>query len=398
MQGSRRMSVRTKQEYFLILRERYQKAASKKERSLIVTEACVTSGLHRKSAIRALNQIPKNKIKIVTLGRPKKYSAGCTELLKKLYRASDAQCSDKLKVMMPVLFSQLRSPVDVIHREEVLQMSSASIDRYLKLYRSQDRRRRNSGTRPGSKLFKKMIPLKSLGNIAPRPGFLQADTVSHGGENASGDFIWSLTVTDEKVGFTMNQAVYGKAAKNILPAIQFIHQRLPFELIAFNVDNGTEFMNQYVYEYFHFVGEKNTVPFPMTRSRAYRKNDNCHVEQKNWTSVRQLFGYDRLDDKELVPLMNEIYRVQNLISNYFIPQMKLKSKVRIGAKIKKTYDKPKTPYQRILEEVSVSEEQKQKLRETYASLNYFDLQNEREELLARFESLKKELIFKKSTG
>ena len=392
------MSVRTKQEYFLILRERYQKAASKKDRSLIVNEACLMSGLHRKSVIRALNKQTVAGVASERLGRPKKYSEGTTELLKALYRASDAQCSDKLKVMIPVLLNQLPRPVDVKHREEVKQISSASIDRYLKTYRAQDRRRRNSGTRPGSKVFKKIIPLKSLGNIAPRPGFLQGDTVSHGGDNVAGEFIWSLTITDEKVGFTMNQAVFGKTAKNILPAIRFIHESLPFELVAINVDNGTEFMNQYVYEYFHYVGEKNTIPFPMTRSRAYRKNDNCHVEQKNWTSVRQLFGYERLDDKELVPLMNEIYRVQNLISNFFIPQMKLKSKVRVGAKIKKTYDTPKTPYQRILEEPSVSEEQKKRLTDTYNTLNYFDLQNEREVLIARFESLKKELALKKATG
>ena len=392
------MSAKTKAEYFSILRERYQKTTSKKERSIMVSEACVTSGLHRKSVIRALNQEPVSDETNERLGRPKKYSEGAADLLKKLYRASDAQCSDKLKVMMPVLLKQLRGPVDVNYREEALQMSPASIDRYLKFYRSQERRRRNSGTRPGSKLFKKIIPLKSLGNIAPRPGFLQADTVSHGGDNVAGEFIWSLTVTDEKAGWTQNQAVYGKTAKNVLPALRFIHESLPFELIAINVDNGSEFINQYVYEYFHYVGEKNTIPFPMTRSRAYRKNDNCHVEQKNWTSVRQLFGYDRLEDRELIPLMNEIYRVQNLISNFFIPQMKLKSKVRVGSKIKKTYDTPKTPYQRLLEEPSVTEEQKNKLRETYETLNYFDLQNEREELIARFEALKKELVLKKATG
>ena len=134
----------------------------------------------------------------------------------------------------------------------------------------------------------------------------------------------------------------------------------------------------------------------MTRSRAYKKNDNSHVEQKNWTHVRQLFGYDRLDDKELLPLMNEIYRVQNLIQNYFIPQFKLKSKVREGAKIKKKYDTPKTPYQRLLEDPDVTDAQKKKLRETYATLNYFDLQAEKEELLARFEQLKRELNSKKS--
>jgi hypothetical protein len=134
----------------------------------------------------------------------------------------------------------------------------------------------------------------------------------------------------------------------------------------------------------------------MTRSRSYRKNDNAHVEQKNWTSVRQLFGYDRLEHEELLPLMNEIYRVQNLISNFFIPQFKLKSKVRIGAKIKKTYDTPKTPYERLLEDPTLPDENKRKLRETFATLNYYDLQAEREELLARFEKLKRELKSKKS--
>jgi len=212
----------------------------------------------------------------------------------------------------------------------------------------------------------------------------------------AGDFIFSLTVTDEKCGWTENRGCLGKCAKNVLPAIESVHQALPFELVAINVDNGSEFLNSRVYEYFLLLAERKVIPFPMTRSRPYRKNDNCHVEQKNWTHVRQLFGYDRLDDKELLPLMNEIYRIHNLIQNYFVPQFKLKSKVREGSKIKKTYDDPKTPYQRLLEDPYVSDEQKRKLRETYATLNYFDLQSEKEELLARFEELKKELKSKKA--
>jgi len=172
-------------------------------------------------------------------------------------------------------------------------------------------------------------------------------------------------MTDEKCGWTQNRAFFGKSAKNTLPAIEATHQSLPFELIAINVDNGSEFLNSRVYEYFKFLAEEKVIPFPMSRSRAYQKNDNCHVEQKNWTAVRQLFGYDRLEHKELLPLMNEVYRVQNLISNYFVPQFKLKSKVRMGAKIKKTYDTPKTPYQRLLEDPDMPDENKRKLRETY---------------------------------
>jgi hypothetical protein len=390
------MSTPTRREYFRILRERYQSVLSKSERSRIIEEALGNSSLHRKSVIRALNQARSPEGGPPRLGRPRHYSKACVELLKRLYRASDYVCSDKLKAMFPVLLLQLKGPTDVQAIQELLRMSPASIDRYLRQYRGIERRRWNSRTRPGSRLFKKLIPLKSLGTTALRPGYLQGDTVAHGGESMAGEFIFSLTMTDEKCGWTENRGCFGKCAKNVLPAIQSAHDALPFDLAAINVDNGSEFLNHRVYEYFQYLAEKKVIPFPMTRSRAYKKNDNCHVEQKNWTSVRQLFGYDRLDDKELLPLMNEIYRVQNLISNYFVPQFKLKSKVRVGAKIKKTYDTPKTPYQRLLEDSHVSDAQKKKLQETYATLNYFDLQAQREELLARFEELKKELKSKKS--
>jgi len=390
------MSTRTKQEYFRILRERYQDLSSKSDRSSLIDEAVENSGLHRKSVIRALRRPRNPEGGPPKLGRRKKYSSVCVELLKRLYRASDYVCSDKLRAMFPVLLAQQKGVLDVVVIQELLQMSAASIDRYLRQYRGIERRRWNSRTRPGSLLFKKQIPLKSLGTTALRPGYLQADTVAHGGETMAGEFIFSLTMTDEKCGWTENRGAWGKHAKTVLPAIQSAHDALPFDLAAINVDNGSEFLNSRVIEYFQYLAERKVISFPMTRSRAYRKNDNCHVEQKNWTTVRQLFGYDRLDDRELLPLMNEIYRVQNLIQNYFIPQFKLKSKVRIGAKIKKTYDTPKTPYQRLLEDEHVTDEQKKKLRETYATLNYFALQAEKEELLARFEQLKRELKSKKS--
>ncbi len=316
--------------------------------------------------------------------------------LKRLYRASEYVCSDKLKSMMTELLRQWRGPLDVAVIEEVLAMSPASMDRYLRQYRGIERRRWNSRTRPGSRLFKKLIPLKSLGTTALRPGYLQGDTVAHGGDSMAGDFTFSLTMTDERCGWTENRACWGKSSKKVLPAIQSAHDALPFDLVAINVDNGSEFLNSRVYEYFRILAEKKVIPFPMTRSRAYRKNDNSHVEQKNWTHVRQLFGYDRIDHEELVPLMNEIYRVHNLITNFFVPQFKLKSKVRVGAKIKKTYDTPKTPYQRLLEDPHVTDEQKRKLRETYATLNYFDLLAQREELLAGFEKRKKELQSEKT--
>jgi hypothetical protein len=383
------MSVRTKREYLLILRQRYQDETSKSGRSRLLAEGLENTGLHRKSLIRAMGradvgQLPK-------LGRPRAYSPACIELLKRLYRASGYICVDRLKEMIPILLGQIRMPLDADAVQAIKRMSASSMDRYLGQYRGIERRRRNSGTRPGSKAFKKLIPLKNLGNLAPRPGYLQADTVAHCGGSLLGRFAWSLTVTDEKVGWTQNRLFMGKAASQVLPALKATHEMLPFDLIAINVDNGSEFLNYHVYEYYRYLSEQKVIPFPMSRSRPYKKNDNPHAEQKNWTHVRQLFGYERIEHDELIPLMNEIYRVHNMINNYFVPQFKLKSKVRIGAKIKKTYDKPKTPYQRLLEEPSVSDAQKKKLQETFASLNYFDLLKEKEELLARFFALQKQL-------
>lgn len=391
MQGSIRMSTRTKQDYFVILRERYRKAESKSQRSQIIEEAVSNTGLHRKSVIRSLGAKRNPDGGPPRLGRPKGYSPACTEWLKRFCRKSEYVCSDKLKIMIPTLIAQWRGPVDVEVIEELYRISPASIDRYLRQYRGMERRRRNTGTRPGSLAFKQQIPLKSIGTTALRPGYLQADTVAHGGETTEGNFAWSLTLTDERAGWTENRSCMGKHAKTVLPQLQSAHQALPFDLVAINVDNGSEFLNYRVLEYFKYLAEQKVIPFPMTRSRAYKKNDNCHVEQKNWTSVRQLFGYDRIEHEELIPMMNEIYRVQNLISNYFVPQYKLISKQRVGAKIKKKYDTPKTPYQRVLEEPSVPEENKRKLREIYATLNYYDLLEQREELLARFEQKKREL-------
>lgn len=385
------MSSKSRQEYFNVLRERYQNAASKKERMGILDEAVSNTGLHRKSIIRSLNVTEHTGDCQVRAGRPRKYIGACTDWLIRFYRESEFVCSDKLKAMMPVLLLQWRGPIDVQVRRKLRSMSPASIDRYLKKYRGLQNRKRNSQTRPGSMIFKKMIPLKTLGTTAPRAGYLQGDTVAHGGASVAGEFIWSLTMTDERVGWTENRACFGKCAKNVLPAIESIHMGLPFELVAINFDNGSEFLNNRVYEYFLYLAERKVIPFPMSRSRSYKKNDNCHVEQKNWTSVRQIFGYDRLDHKEMVPMMNEIYRIQNLISNYFVPQFKLKSKVRVEARIKKQYDELKTPYERLLNEQSVSDENKRRLRETYAKLNYYDLKTQKEELLARFDKTRKEL-------
>ena len=392
------MGTRSKQEYLAVLREGYQKATSKKERSQLIDEAIKNTGLHRKSAIRALNhgQILTSSngskgVELPKFGRKAEYSDECLEALKKLYRASEYLCSDKLKHMIPILLEQGQFAWDDSVRKKLLKISPASIDRHLKSFRSLERRRKNSGTRPGSQIFKRLIPIKNLDVISSRCGYLEADTVAHCGGNMGGDFVWSLTITDTFSGWTENRAVYGKHAKNVLPAIHDILSKLVFPVISMNVDNGSEFLNHRLYEYFIQLGEAKTIPFPMSRSRSYHKNDNAHVEQKNWTHVRQVFGYERLESREFIEVMNEIYLIQNLIQNFFIPQFKLMSKVRILAKIKKRHDSPKTPFERVLLDPKVSDQEKRALRVKYQSLNYFELQATKQAFIARFLQLQKEL-------
>lgn len=394
MQGSYQMSEQSRCEYFRVLAERYQKEPSKKQRGIIIDEAVLNTGLHRKSVIRVLLRILDEVLPVPRPGRPKRYSEVCIFILKRLYRESDYQGSGKLKIMIPMLIKQYKMNIAESVMKELLLISSASIDRYLKTYRGLQAKSKRCHTRPGSKLFRRMIPLKDLSNIATRAGIMEADTVGHCGGSASGEFAFSLTMTDSLSGWTENRGVRNKCAVHVMPAIRSVHRGLPFELTSINVDNGSEFLNHLVYGYFTDFAKEQGTPHPMTRSRSYQKNDNARVEQKNWTHVRQLFGYDRIDDERLIPIMNEIYRVQNLIQNFFIPQYRLLSKVRVGAKIKKKYDAPKTPYQRLLES-NIPEANKEKLRQQYATLSYPDLKRQREEFLASFFKLQEKIKLEK---
>ena len=391
------MSENSRYEYFRVLAERYLSEPGKLGRGQIIDEACRNTGLHRKSVIRALWRGIGDQDKRPKPGRPRKFSEGAIFTLKRLYRESDFQCSGKLHSMIPILIEQLGLQLDEKVLGELKNISPASIDRYLKKYRQLQGTKKRTFTRRGSRVFRRIIPLKNLSNIAGAPGTMEADTVGHCGESASGEFAFSLTMTDEFSGWTRNRAVQNKCAIRVQPAIEEIVEKLPFELNLINFDNGSEFLNHVVHGYFVTYAKRKGSPFPMTRSRSYHKNDNPRAEQKNLTHVRQIFGYDRIDDERLVVLMNEIYEVQNLIQNFFIPQYKIKSKVRVETKIKKKYDKPKTPYQRLLES-NISEERKQKLRDQYATLSYPVLRRKREELLSAFIKLQERIKLEKQAN
>ena len=198
------------------------------------------------------------------------------------------------------------------------------------------------------------------------PGFLEADTVAHCGNSLAGEFVYTVTLTDIYSGWTENRACWTKKAKEVLKQVRRIEANLPFFITGFACDNGSEFLNEDFYKYF----SKRQAPIHFVRRRPYQKNDNCYVEQKNYTHVRKLLGYDRLEDKHLIGLINDIYKNYfNPLRNYFIATQKLESKQRIGSKIKKKYDKPQTPCDRLLDCSYVSEDSKRRLRQERESLN-----------------------------
>ena len=217
------------------------------------------------------------------------------------------------------------------------------------------------------------------------PGFIEADTVAHCGNSIAGEYANSITMTDLYSGWTENRSAWTKNADSITDKIKDIENDLPFPLLGFASDNGTEFLNETLYNYF-----KNRTPraVKLVRRRPYKKNDNAHVEQKNWTHVRLLWGYDRIDDESLVPMMNEIYRsCWNPLLNFFTPTMKLINKTRVGAKIKKIYDEPKTPYQRIMDSKDINIGIKEHLYLKASWLNPFFLRQELDKKLKTFSKL-----------
>lgn len=213
-------------------------------------------------------------------------------------------------------------------------------------------------------------------------GFLEADTVAHCGNSLSGDFVWSLTMTDILSTWTENRAVWNKGAEGVFKAVNDVEKNLPFPILGFDCDNGSEFLNHHFLRYFTQRKDKPSVQF--TRSRPYHKNDNAHVEQKNWTHVRHLLGYDRFDKPQLVNLINDLYKNEwSQYQNHFCPTMKLIEKKKVNSRYYKRYDKPQTPYQRLLASGQLSKEKQDQLQVIHQTLNPFALKRDIELKLKR---------------
>jgi hypothetical protein len=366
------MGKHEKRIYLEAIRKRYRRAR-RADKGKILDEFCSVCGYQRKYAIRLLSRKPVKPVG--RPGRPSQYNQPVLlAVLRKLWLATDQMCSKRLVVAMPLWlphyetrFGALDEPI----RAKLAGISAASIDRLLKPIRVQHPKGL-SGTRPGT-LLKNQIPLRTAHWDITLPGFMEADTVAHCGHSLAGDFVWSLTLSDILTGWTECRATWNKGSIGVLEQIKTIEQALPFNLRGFDCDNGSEFLNHHL---LHYFSEHPAKP-AFTRSRPYKKNDNAHIEQKNWTHVRQLFGYERFDNPELTKLMNALYAKEwSQLQNHFCPTLKLKHKERIGARYRKEYHIPKTPYQRVMDCESVTNDIKSTLQTLHETLNPFDLKQQ----------------------
>ena len=372
------MGRQSKSEYLRAIWARYQRAG-RRYKSKILDEFCAVCRYTRKYAIGLLGHQPGRRRK--RPGPRCRYDVRVFEPLKALWLACEQLCSKRLKAALPLwlpFYEAEQGALEESVRRKLLQISAASIDRLLKQERARYRGKGLGGTRPGGRL-KHQIPIRTDNDDVDRPGFLEADTVAHGGNSLAGDFIWSLTFTDLFCQWTENRAVWNKGAAGVLAQVKEMEAELPFELLGFDVDNGSEFLTHHLWRYLL----DRPRPVPMTRSRPYRKNDQAHVEQKNWTHVRQLLGYQRLEQPELVPLINELYRDWGCLHNFFLPSMKLLRKTRKGSKTIRKYSPPQTPYQRLVQSEHLSPEQKQKLHSQFQQLNPLRLKEQIEQKLKR---------------
>jgi len=352
-------------EYAEAVRKRYF-WARKKAKTEMLNEFVATTGMHRKAAIRLLNR--KGRCSgSKKRGRPKLYGHEAMVALKVAWEASDCLCSKRLQPFLPELVGILKRCGELSMRGEIeaqlCHMSPSTIDRLLRRWRGSGRHRGLSTTKPGT-LLKNSIPIRTFGDWNEnKPGFLEADLVAHCGESAEGFYLTTLSTVDVATGWSEPVAVWGKGQERVGGAVHNVRKQLPIPMLGLDSDNGSEFINQSLYDYCL----RNGITF--TRSRSYKKNDSCHVEQKNWTVIRRVIGYDRFSSRAAFKALEDIYALLRLYINFFQPVSKLVRKSRHGAKVYKVYDTAQTPYQRLLQSRVLTDDKKRELADTYAALN-----------------------------
>ncbi len=365
------MNIEARRAYIKAVKERYTQS-SKKDKSRILNELCLICGYSRKHAIKLLseNHSLANVLEFKRRpGAPKTYSSSVDARLVELWQIMNYPCSRHLKQALP-LWLPYDLDTDEDTKRQLLAMSESTIERRLRPTKNKRPKGKSATTPPK---LKTQIPLKLCKEDDRKTvGFFEADTVAHCGDSLSGEFAWTLTMTDLCSGWTENRVSLTKSAEQIKAGVKDIEKSLPFVMMGFSSDNGSEFLNSTLHE---FLVEERGSAVEFTRGRPYKKNDNAHVEQKNFTHVRNIFGYERIEGRELVEKMNYIYReLWCPLKNFYTPCIKLKEKQRVGSKIKKRYDIPKTPFQRLLDSKQLSMKEVETLQNRKNRLNPFKLQ------------------------
>lgn len=358
--------------------ERYRKAG-KKEKGAILDTLVEATGYNRCYARNILRNHgrtvllnPKVKLegdarKTPRRPKPRTYDQEFLKPLTRIWEIMDYIGSKRLAAAMPeilprlVAFKEIRVKATI--RDKLLAISPATMDRLLKPVREKQTIKGRCHTKPGT-LLKHQIPIRTFSEWDDtHPGFLEMDLVAHDGGSARGEYCFTLDMTDIQSGWTEQAAVINKAQTHVFQGIQAIRERLPFSIAGLHSDNGAEFINHHMQRYC----EQERITF--TRGRPYRKNDTCHIEQKNWSIVRRFAGYARFESQTALDLLNEMYELLRDYNNFFMPSMRLKEKIRDGAHVAKRYHKPKTPYAMLMESPHLDNTAKERLKQRYENLN-----------------------------
>lgn len=363
------MEYEAKWEYFRVVYGRYRKA-ERKSRQVMLNEFCSTTGYNRKYAIRLLNGPPPEQRQVRRpRGRKPRYSKQVLSILSAVWEAAGYPWSVRLKALLPNWLPWIRKHYRL--REEMekqlLGISARQMDRRLQAKKQQQKRRMYGRTKPGT-LLKHHIPIKTDSWDVRSAGFTEIDLVSHSGNSGEGEFAHTLNLTDIHTGWTESRALLGKSQVAVQKALDGIKANLPFPLLGLDSDNGSEFINWHLQRWC----QQNQIQ--LTRGRPYKKDDNAHIEQKNWTHVRKLLGWERYDSQTAVEAINDLYRRElRLWLNLYLPSVKLVKKVRVGSKVRRVYDRAQTPLERVLSCTTHSSKQVAELKRLRSSLDPFVL-------------------------
>jgi hypothetical protein len=366
------MARGSKREYLRSIHKRYRHA-QRAEKKMILEEFCKVCGYHRKYAIWLLNRPLAPAVVCKRTGsRSPTYSQAMVGILAKVWEASGYLCSQRLKAALMHWLPWIRQHFEMSKplEDQLLAISARQMDRRLRAYKHIVKRRLYGTTRPGS-LLKQMIPVKTDHWDVNTPGYFEIDLVSHSGASAVGEFLHTLDCVDIATCWIERQAVMGKGGTGVLNAVREIEHKLPFPLRGIDSDNGSEFINNHLLSFCQQRPQGRAIQF--TRSRPYKKDDNAHIEQKNWTHVRKLLGWDRYDSAQALQAINRLYEDLRIFQNLFQPSMKLQCKIRKGSRLIRRYDTPRTPFERVVDSQQADPHKLAVLKRTLKSTDPFEL-------------------------